>query len=255
MKSWKWKLERFFDPKSGRAVLLPLDHGVSEGSLPGFENPKTIFDVLKGCPIQGVILHRGMAQAYLQSIPPRLGLILHLSAGTRHGIPPYAKALVCSVPEALRAGADAVSVHVNIGNDFEDRMLADFGMVVEDAHQLGLPVLAMIYARGGQIVNESDSSLVAHCIRLGAEIGADLIKVPYSGHKESFSRAVEHCPVPVIVAGGPRQADFASFQAQLCEIMETGVRGVSIGRNIFQQTDPKAALESVVKIVHGGANQ
>jgi class I fructose-bisphosphate aldolase len=227
---------------------------VSEGGLQGIEDIGEIISGLDSRMVQGVVLHRGMAQAYLGRISPDLRLIVHLSAGTRHGLPPYVKSLVCSVTDALRCGADAVSVHVNIGNDFEDRMLADFGLVVEEAHQLGLPVLAMIYARGGQIVNELDPALVSHCIRLGAEIGADLVKVPYSGDPVSFARAVAASPVPVVIAGGPRQTDFKSFLRQMGEALETGAGGVSIGRNIFQQPDAQKALQAVFELVHGGEN-
>jgi fructose-bisphosphate aldolase, class I len=101
-------------------------------------------------PTQGVILHKGMVMAHAGDIRLDQSLIVHLSAGTRHGLPSYNKALVCSVQEALRLGADMVSMHINIGNDLEDRMLSDLGACVEEAHQLGLPLLAMIYARGGR---------------------------------------------------------------------------------------------------------
>ena len=203
-------------------------------------------------PTQGVILHKGMVLAHAGEIRLDQSLIVHLSAGTRHGLPSYNKALVCSVPEALRLGADMVSMHINIGNDLEDRMLSDLGACVEDAHQLGLPILAMIYARGGQIVNEKDPALVAHSIRIGAELGADVIKVPYSGHQQSFARAVAGCPAPVVIGGGPRNGDFKHFLRSVREVLDAGAAGVCIGRNIFQQDNPAKALEEVCNLVHGG---
>jgi class I fructose-bisphosphate aldolase len=180
-------------------------------------------------------------------------LTLQLSAGTRHGLPSYNKSIVCSVAEALRLGADAVAVHVNIGNDLEDRMLADFGMVTDEAHGLGLPVMAVIYARGGQIVNELDPSLVAHCIRLGGELGADLVCTPYSAEPQSFSQAVASCPAPVLAAGGPGMDDYEGFLAMAREALELGVAGICAGRNVFQQPDPVQALARLVDVVHGVA--
>jgi len=233
----------------GKVMFLPLDHGVSEGPLPGLERLDLFFPQLEQSGLSGVIVHKGIAKEWGEYLPLDLKLIVHLSAGSKHGLPPYNKTLVCSVAEALRLGADAVSVHVNIGNDLEDKMLQDLGMVVDEAHQLGIPVLAMVYARGGQIINEYDPSLVAHCIRLGAELGADLIKVPYSGHKESFKKAVEASPVPVLIAGGPKKRAFAEFLNMVKEALDTGIAGLSVGRNVFQHKNPLEALNKLAKLL------
>ena len=247
----KRKLRRFFDPVSDKTMILPLDHGVSEGIVPGIGNLGELIKDLSGTQVRGVVLHKGMAQEYGSLLGVEKSMIVHLSAGTKHGLPPYSKTLVCSIQEALRLGADAVSAHINIGNDMEDRMLSDLGMVIDEAHQLGLPVMAMIYARGGQIINELDPYLLAHCIRLGTELGADLIKVPFSGEQEIFSLAVKTCPVPVVIAGGPRQADFDEVVLMVKQAMDCGVRGVSIGRNIFQHPKPLEALEIIWKAMSG----
>ena len=250
MEGCKRRVRRLFSARSDKTILLPLDHGVTEGLLPGLEDMKTLLQQLDPELVQGVILHKGLARELGSFVDTRQNLIVHLSAGTKHGLPPYNKSLVCSIQEALRIGADGVSVHINIGNDLEDRMLSDLGMVVDDAHQLGIPVLAAIFARGGQIVNELDPTLVAHCIRLGAELGADLVIVPFSGETDSFARAIAACPVPVLIAGGPRQPGFENFLQMIKQVMDTGAKGVSIGRNIFQHPEPIKALEMIAEIVH-----
>ena len=250
MDGCKRRVRRLFSARSDKTILLPLDHGVTEGLLPGLEDMKTLLQQLDPKLVQGVILHKGLARELGSFVDTRQNLIVHLSAGTRHGLPPYNRSLVCSIQEALRIGADAVSVHINIGNDLEDRMLSDLGMVVDEAHQLGIPVLAAVFARGGQIVNELDPTLVAHCIRLGAELGADLVIVPFSGEADSFARAIAACPVPVLIAGGPRQPGFKNFLQMIKQVMDTGAKGVSIGRNIFQHPEPIKALEMIAEIVH-----
>jgi class I fructose-bisphosphate aldolase len=250
MEGCKRRVRRLFSARSDKTILLPLDHGVTEGLLPGLEDMKTLLQQLDPELVQGVILHKGLARELGSFVDTRQNLIVHLSAGTKHGLPPYNKSLVCSIQEALRIGADGVSVHINIGNDLEDRMLADLGMVADDAHQLGIPVLAAVFARGGQIVNELDPTLVAHCIRLGAELGADLVIVPFSGEADSFARAIAACPVPVLIAGGSRQPGFKKFLEMIKQVMDTGAKGVSIGRNIFQHPEPVKALEMIAKIVH-----
>ncbi|TVM15557.1 fructose-bisphosphate aldolase [Oceanidesulfovibrio indonesiensis] len=242
---------RLFDPSSGRSVILSLDHGASDGMIAGIENIQDILSAVGKTRTQGVVLNKGLARAWGADVDQRLGLMVQLSGGTKHGLPTYNKSLVCSVPEALRAGADAVCVHVNLGNDLEDRMLGDLGVVTDEAHQLGLPVMAVIYARGGQIVNELDPSLISHSIRLGGELGADLVAVPYSGNKKSFGLAARSCPVPVLVTGGPRKADLTSCLKDMEEALDAGAAGVCVGRNVFQHTDPAEALSRVVERVHG----
>jgi fructose-bisphosphate aldolase, class I len=98
-----------------------------------------------------------------------------------------------------------------------------------------------------------DPTLIAHCIRLGAELGADATGVPYSGDARSFSRAVSASTAPVIVTGGPSRADFKRFAAMLEEAMAAGAAGACIGRNVLAHPNPRDALRRVVEIVHGPA--
>jgi class I fructose-bisphosphate aldolase len=141
-------------------------------------------------------------------------------------------------------------MHLNIGNDLEDRMLADLGALTDEAHLLGLPVMAVLYAVGGQIVQELDPSLVAHCIRLGGELGVDLIGVPYSGDAESFGAAAAASPAPVVIVGGQSRPDFDSFLGMAAEALDAGAAGVAVGRNIFQNPDPLARLDQLAALVH-----
>lgn len=245
------KLSRMFDPKSGRAVIAPLDHGVGEGMLQGLEDMRKMLELIADFRVQGVVLNKGAARAHMADIPPGMTAVVQLSGGTRHCLPPYARAIVGSVVEAMRLGADMVAVQVNIANEMEDRMLADMGLVIDEAHGYGLPVLAMIQPRGERIVNEMDPSLISHCIRLGAELGADVTGAPYSGDAKSFSRACASSSAPVLVTGGPSRPDFKGFTAMLADALAAGAAGTCIGRNIFQNDDPRSALTRVVELVHG----
>ena len=127
MEGCKRRVRRLFSARSDKTILLPLDHGVTEGLLPGLEDMKTLLQQLDPKLVQGVILHKGLARELGSFVDTRQNLIVHLSAGTRHGLPPYNRSLVCSIQEALRIGADAVSVHINIGNDLEDRCFRTWG--------------------------------------------------------------------------------------------------------------------------------
>lgn len=245
------KLQRFFLNPSRRTVLLALDHGLSEGMAPGIATIPELIENAHKNSLQGIILNKGLARAHAASLSPEVLLVVQLSAGTRHGIPSYNKSVVCSIPAAQRLGADAVCMQLNIGNDLEDRMISDFGMLTDEAHLAGLPVIALLYPRGGQIVNEFDPSLIAHCIRLGGELGADLICTPFSGEASSFGDAIAASPAPVLVGGGPSQPEFSGELKMIGEALECGASGVCIGHNIFQRPDPLQCMEQIVRLVHG----
>jgi class I fructose-bisphosphate aldolase len=239
-----------FDAKSGRTVILPLDHGVGEGMIPGLEAVGRLIEMIDGRNVQAVVLNKGPAKSRGTDLPLNVNMVVQLSAGTKHALPPYGRTVICSVPEALRLGADAVSLQLNVGNDLEDRMLADFGAMASEAHGLGLPVLAIIQPRGGHIVNELDPSLISHCIRLGSELGADITGVPYSGDAESFAAAVAGSDSPVVVTGGAGRGDFGRFMQGMEEALRCGAVGMCVGRNIFQNDDPGQALDQIVELVH-----
>ncbi|MDQ7032112.1 MAG: fructose-bisphosphate aldolase [Desulfonauticus sp.] len=244
------KRKQLFNPKSQKTVFLSLDYGFNDGMFNNLNDVKELFGLLARTRLNGLILPKGLAKEWVHFVPLDFKIIINLSASTKHGLPYYNKTIVCSAAEALRLGADAVAIHLNIGNDLEDKMLQDFGLVVDEAHQLGLPVLATIYARGGQIVNELDPSLVAHCIGLGAEIGADLIAVPFPGRESVCTNAVQSCPVPVLFDKGANKTNFSDFLAMLKQSLANGLVGLKIGQYLFKQTNPLKSLESILKLVH-----
>lgn len=245
------KLARLFHPRTGRTIIAPLDHGVMEGMVNGLEELSRLLEMVAEFPIQGVVLNKGAMRAYLADVPLFATAVAQLSGGTRHCLPPYARSLMCGAAEALRLGADMVAVMVNIANELEDRMLADFGAIVDEAHGLGVPVLALIAPKGDRVVNENDPSLINHCIRLGAELGADVTGVPYSGDARSFSRAVAASSSPVVVTGGPSRADFKSFASMVADALAAGAAGTCIGRNVLQHPNPREAMRRIVELVHG----
>ena len=100
-----------------------------------------------------------------------------------------------------------MSVHINIGADDEARMLEDLGKVAIECMTWGMPLLAMMYPRGATIEDEKDVAVVKHAARVGAELGADIVKCPYTGCPETFREVVEGCTVPVVIAGGSKLSD------------------------------------------------
>jgi len=135
-------------------------------------------------------------------------------------------------------GADAVSVHIK--HWFRDRVdqLSILGCVSERCDFWGMPLVAMMYPRGQRHRQSNVFEVVAHAARAGAELGADIIKYNYTGDVDTFRRVVEGCPVPVVIAGGPKTNTGMEFLQMIEGALEAGARGVAIGRTYSRQDDP-----------------
>ena len=150
------RMERIINRESKRTVIIPMDHGVTLGPISGLEDMReAIGNIVEG-GANAVILHKGMIKAGYRGGGKDIGLIIHLSASTILGPDSNAKIQVCTVKEAVQLGADAVSVHINLGAESEKEMLATLGKVGEDCQEYGMPLIAMMYARGKKIENEFD---------------------------------------------------------------------------------------------------
>ncbi len=228
-----------------------MDHGVTLGPIQGLVDlPDAVNSVAEG-GANAVLGHVGLALHGHRQRGHDVGLILHLSASTAIGPDPNEKVLVNSVTNALKMGADAVSMHVNIGADSEAKMLTDLGKVAIECMEWGVPLLAMMYPRGRNIKDEHAVEHVCLAARVAAELGADLVKTNYTGDPDSFREVTRGCPVPVVVAGGSKTDDLTTLE--LIEgSMEGGAAGLSIGRNAFQHANPAAFVRACAKIVHDG---
>jgi class I fructose-bisphosphate aldolase len=244
------RLERILNRETGRTVIVPMDHGVTVGPIEGLIDMKTAVNNVAMGGANAIVIHKGLVTTGHRRRGRDVGLIVHLSASTSLSPFPNAKTLVCTVEEAIKLGADAVSVHINIGNGTEREMLADFGQVAREARDWGMPLLAMIYPRGEKIKNEYDPQVLKHAARLGAEIGADIVKVSYTGAVDTFREVVEGCPVPVVIAGGPKMNSDREILEMVRGAIEAGGAGVSIGRNVFQHRNPTRMVGAISLLVH-----
>ncbi|OQX15477.1 MAG: fructose-bisphosphate aldolase [Desulfobacteraceae bacterium IS3] len=246
----KIRTERIINRNTGKTVIVPMDHGISVGPIAGIIDMKKTIQLISEGGANAIVEHKGLVEEGHRKGGRDIGLIIHLSASTSLSMYPNAKTLVCSVEEAIKLGADAVSIHVNLGNGQEKEMLHDFGKVVYDARTWGMPLLAMMYPRGEKIKDEYDVKVVKHAARVGNEMGADIVKVSYTGSVESFREVTEGCAVPVVIAGGPKMDSDREILEMVRGAMDAGGAGASIGRNIFQHRDPKAMVQAISSIVH-----
>jgi len=244
------RLERIINRDSGRTVIVPMDHGITLGPIRGLENMTRTVDAVVNGGATAIVLHKGIVSSGHRRSGKDVGLIVHLSASTSLGPDPNAKVEVTEVEEALRLGADAVSVHVNLGAPTEMEMLRELGQVAKKCSDWGMPLLAMMYTRGEKVKNPFDVKYVKHAARVGAELGADIVKVVYTGSIKTFKEVVDGCPVPVVIAGGEKMESDKELLEIVADALKAGASGVSIGRNVFQHKRPMRMVAAIGAIVH-----
>ena len=231
----------------GKMLCIPMDHGISNGPIKGLEDIHSIIYQCSSAGLTCVLVNKGIIKSMPR--PPNIGLIAHFSASTSIGPAPNRKILMGSVEEAIRLGADAVSLHINIGSKEEPEMLQKLGMISDKCDEWSVPLVAMMYPRGENIKNPHDPEIVAHAARVGAEAGADVVKAVYTGDPDSFKRVVRSCPVPIVIAGGPKASTDREI-LEMCEgAMMAGAKGVTFGRNIFQHRNPPAIVRALYKLI------
>lgn len=248
------RMERIIDRKSGNAVIVPMDHGISIGPTQGLIDMKTTVNEVVEGGATAVLMHKGIVPQGHRTSGHDVGLILHLSASTDIGVNSNSKVLVATVEEALKLGADAVSMHINVGAETEPQMMQDLGMISRQCTEWGMPLIAMAYPRGPKIENSFDPLAVAHAARVAMELGADIVKCSYTGDIDSFREVVRGTMVPVVIAGGPKMDSDMDILNMVHDSLEAGGHGVSIGRNIFQHKNVRGIMRAVSDIVLEGAS-
>lgn len=247
----KIRIERLMNRDSRNMVIIPMDHGMSDGPIEGLINITDTVNRVSEGGANAVLMQKGMVKYGHRGYGHDIGLIVHISASSSLSPDPNAKVQVCTVEEVIKMGADSVSMHVNVGSETESSQLEQLGAIARDCTEWGMPLLAMMYPRGKKVTNPYDPQMVAHAARIGAELGADIIKTVYTGDVDSFKTVVQGCPVPVIIAGGPKTESDRGFLEMIDEAIEAGARGVAIGRNVFQHRTPVKLTRAITEIVHG----
>ncbi len=244
------RMERIFNRNTRKTVIVPMDHGVTVGPIEGLIDMKKTVNAVAAGGANAIVIHKGIVRAGHRGGGKDVGLIIHLSGSSSLSPYPNAKTLICTVEEAIKLGADAVSIQVNVGNGSDSEMLRDLGQTARIAREWGMPLLAMMYPRGEKIKDEYDLKIIKHVARLGSELGADIVKCSYTGDPESFREVVAGCAVPVVIAGGPKMDSDRDILTMVRGAIDAGAAGISIGRNIFQHKNPEHMTSTLTRIVH-----
>jgi 2-amino-4,5-dihydroxy-6-oxo-7-(phosphonooxy)heptanoate synthase len=243
------RLARLSQHCDNRFLFIPLDHTISDGpiaSAAGFN--QLVRDIADG-GADAIVVHKGRARTIQPQLLRRCALVVHLSASTAHAPDSDAKVLVGEVAEAVRLGADAVSVHINVGSDTEATQLADLGTVANASDRWGIPLMAMMYPRGPRVTTPGDPALLSHVVNIAADLGADIVKVPMASVPGRMVEVVASSPLPIIVAGGSG-AD-TSLAQLATNAMTVGCHGLAVGRRVFTSATPRQTVHELASIIHG----
>lgn len=241
----KNRLSRIFKPRTGKTVMLAIDHGYFQGPTTGLRDLKSTVTPLvphADC----LFITRGMLRT---SVDPRsdVSICLRVSGGPSILGELSNEDITTSMEEAIRLNAFGVGISIYVGASNEDRTISNLGRLVNEAERYGMPVLA-VTAVGKEMGR--DARYLGLACRIAAEIGAHFVKTYYC---EDFHKIVEGCPVPIVMAGGKKIPEMDALKMTENAIKE-GASGVDMGRNIFQSDNAIGMIKAVRAIVHKGAS-
>ncbi len=243
------RLRRLLRGPLGRCLMVPLDHGPWLGPIKGIDCPQAIVQQVLAGGANALLVSPGLTRSVQSLIPPETGIVLRVSLSL--GLAPEAtqETPVATVETALALDADAVAVSIFFGRGGEVATMRYLGTLAEQCSRFGMPVLAEMMPAQEQAY---DATAIAHAARIGFEMGADLIKTNYCGDVEAFRHVVRSSPVPIVVAGGPRQPEGGDDTLPMVrDVIHAGAAGVAIGRRIWQAGDPQALVSQIYAILFG----
>jgi DhnA family fructose-bisphosphate aldolase class Ia len=240
------RLRRIFNPEDGRSVILPLDHGMSHGVLPGLEDPCRIVSDAVNEKIDAIILHAGLARRVAHLYGNHLATIF---AVTSSGSALADHVLLGSVEQAVKYAADAVYVELKLGAPQELDVMRMISQVKREAEKYDLPLMVAAYVYPTYRQKVGIQSTVTAC-RIAGELGADIVKTSYPGDADLFAKIIAGTPAPVVIAGGTLTEEQDLFR-MIAETLQIGAAGVAIGRNVWGANNPREVLSKIRSIVHG----
>jgi class I fructose-bisphosphate aldolase len=255
------RMSRIFNEKSGRSVVVALDHGIALGAIAGLENlGERIEQVMSGKP-EGVLLNPGAIRRYGHLLTGREApaAILAVDFPMFHSYPGGetidGQVPTISAEEAARLGADMVKICMIFGQEKTSRQIMNFEFVaktIEKCHRVGLPVMVepTTWGLGLEGKETKDAHLLAGMARMAFEIGADVVKSDFPNDPYEMKKIAEACPVPIVLLGGSKSLDIETMLRDVLVCMQRGAAGVTFGRNVWQHPEPGKMIRAIQSIVH-----
>jgi len=251
------RLGRLFAHPSGRLCSVAVDHFINytKGRLPDGLRPigRVLAAIVEGRP-DAVTMHRGIAEHAWGPHAGKVPFILQLSVLQPDDS--FAPEVMADPDDAVRMGADAIAVVGFVRGTTEARYLRGIADCVKAAARYDLPVIVHIYPRrfGAEVSISYEPEDIAWAVRCAVECGPDVVKVPYCNDVAAYRQIVAECPVPVVAAGGPKTGTLSEALGMLADVVRSGARGATVGRNIWGFEKVTAAVRALRAVLHDGKN-
>ncbi|MBN1622514.1 MAG: 3-hydroxy-5-phosphonooxypentane-2,4-dione thiolase [Endomicrobiales bacterium] len=232
----------------GHCFFMPIDHGYFQGPTRCLEKPGvTIAPIIQYC--DALFVTRGVLRS---AIPSSLNkpVILRVSGGTSMvGKNLANEEITTSIEDVIRCNASAVGVSVFVGSEFEKQTLLNLSKMVNACENYGIPVMAVTAV--GKEMEKRDARYLGLACRIAAELGAKVVKTYWC---ENFDKVVCGCPVPVVMAGGPKCNTEKEVFEFVYDGMTKGAIGINLGRNVWQSPQPVPMAKALNAIIHKKAS-
>jgi class I fructose-bisphosphate aldolase len=259
------RISHLLHPGTGKAVIVPVDHGIVLGSVPGLADPLAVIRRLDELNVEGVLLGAGLTKISVgiferRDAPARILTVDYSIFGSVPGrIEVVSETeMLASVEFALRYDFDCLKAALIWGLEREKQVknVGLIGRLAEECDRCGLPLMVEPVLWGEQVPAEmkNDPQTIEHAARIALEIGADLLKVPYTGVAESFAEMVARLSVPVLVLGGPKMGTLRDVLLIARDSIRAGACGVVFGRNVWQHPAMDAVIRALQEVVHRDAD-
>jgi DhnA family fructose-bisphosphate aldolase class Ia len=246
----KVRMNRLFNKKSGKILVIALDHAIGWGMIDGIKKIDETLDKIIESEPDAITMQKGIIEKCFYRYAGKIPFIMkatsfapfHATYDTQIG----------DVEEAIRLGADAIAVGCTVCGSEQAELLKQLGKITKEAALLGLPVVSHIYPKGDLIKSEERflAKYVSYAARAAAELGVDIVKTFYTGDKDSYREVIESCPAKVVVSGGPKLPTLKDVLQMTQDAMDMGAYGVTYGRNVWQQDEPIKVVKALKMIIH-----
>ena len=234
-------------PSDGKCLFMPIDHGYFQGPTRKLEEPgKTLEPIMPYA--DAVFVTRGVLRSAISPGNSK-PIILRVSGGTSMvGADLANEGITTDIEDVIRLNAMAMGLSIFIGTSYEKDSLLNLSRLVNEGEKYGIPVMAVTAV--GKELEKRDARYLALCCRIAAELGARIVKTYWC---EGFEKVVGGCPVPVVMAGGPKCKTELEVFEFVCDGMQKGAIGVNLGRNVWQDKHPVAMARALCAIIHENA--
>ena len=250
------RMSRLVNPKSNKMMAITVDHAISRGIAPmtGLHHIQdTIDKIILGRP-DALTLTKGIAEHCMYKNAGKVSMLMKISSYSP--VAPTNDTVFGTVDEAIRMGADAVSMGAMTLGDFQGEQFEAIGRISEECMRKGMPLIGHIYPKGESVPVEGRTAWenIAYSVRSACELGMDIVKTTYTGDPDSMAKVVSCVPSSfrIVIQGGDACKTLYDYLNMTRDAMDCGVGGVTMGRFVWDYKDVTALVIALRYIIHEG---